>query len=51
MDETTALLTLWLKNIPENNIEQEIFKKAINSKSGEVSISKEEVIDFMKRFY
>ena len=50
MDETTALLTLWLKNIPENNIE-EVFKQAINNKSGEVSISKEEVIDFMRKFY
>ena len=51
MDESTQLLTLWLKDMPENKIQEEMLKKSLKNKAGEVSISKNEVIEFMKKFY
>ena len=51
MDETTQLLTLWLKDMPGNKLDEGMLKNALKNKAGEVSISKNEVIDFMKKFY
>ena len=51
MDQTTELLTQWLKDMPESKVQERAMRQALKTKAGEVSIGKGEIIEFMKRFY
>ena len=51
MDQTTELLTQWLKDMPESKVQERAIRQALKTKAGEVSIGKGEIIEFMKRFY